>query len=378
MATYFDQQYQTYDNTVPQVRVISNIIQLIDPTDTPLIDALGGLDAARGKFQVRQNGKKIEILEDEYLPLESTLNHGTTVATDDTQFTVSDASILQDGSVVQVDNEYMVIKAVNLTNNQVTVYARDYGGTNATHASQAAYSIVGMARIEGDDADFIGLVDITAPFNYTSIYQAALNVSGTEQVIEHYGFDNSFSYQAQKQLPQQFRLIERACFHGIRAAGADGSPRSMGGLPTYITDNVITAGSAISKGKIDDVTEAIYADGGNPDILVVNHAVARDMKDIMDTSAFIQVGLEVQQIGTAPMARVSTQYGTLRVVMTRFCPVGIAYILDSSKVGLYTLRPFGWKPLAVTGDSRKGELVGEFSLLVANDKAHGAITGITS
>jgi hypothetical protein len=37
MATLFDQQKTTYSDTVAQVRVISNIIQLIDPVDTPLI-----------------------------------------------------------------------------------------------------------------------------------------------------------------------------------------------------------------------------------------------------------------------------------------------------------------------------------------------------
>jgi hypothetical protein len=53
-------------------------------------------------------------------------------------------------------------------------------------------------------------------------------------------------------------------------------------------------------------------------------------------------------------------------------------MLDSRKVGFYTLRPFFQKALAVTGDSQKGEVVGEYSLLVANDKAHGYIYGITS
>lgn len=378
MTTYYDQQITSYSDTTPHIRVISNIIQFIDPVDTPLLDALGGLDAARSKFKVRENGYKIELLEDEYLPVASTLNNGGAVATDATQFTVTDASILQDGSVILIDNEYMVVKDVNVTTNLVTVYARNYGGTNSTHATTAAYSIVGMARLEGDDADYIGVVDITAPYNYTSIFQAALNVSGTQQVIDQYGISNEFAYQAAKKIPELLRLIERALFHGVRAAGASGSPRSFGGLGTFITDNAVAVGGAIAKAKVDDAMEAIMTDGGNPTLMVIHPSIARDLKDLIDTSSFVRVGQDVQELGTQPMRRVNTQFGALRLLEDRWCPTGTGYILDPGKIGLYTLRPFGWKPLAVTGDSKKGEVVGEFSLLVANDKAHGKLTGITT
>lgn len=53
-------------------------------------------------------------------------------------------------------------------------------------------------------------------------------------------------------------------------------------------------------------------------------------------------------------------------------------LLDSGKAGFYTLRSFEMKELARAGDSLKGEVVGEFSLLLANDQTHGRITGITT
>ena len=66
------------------------------------------------------------------------------------------------------------------------------------------------------------------------------------------------------------------------------------------------------------------------------------------------------------------------MVMDRWCPVTEAYILESGKVGFYTLRSFEMKELSRAGDSLKGEVVGEISLLVANEEAHGKITGITT
>jgi hypothetical protein len=160
---------------------------MIDPRDTPLIAALGGLDAARSKFRVGLNGTKIELLEDELDPLATTANHGTTITTNATVITVTDSSFFQDGHVIQIDSEYMVVKSTDTTNNKITVYSRSYGGTNATHASTDAITIVGMARLEGDDADYGPVVDITAPYNYTSIFHKALRVTGTQQVIAQYG-----------------------------------------------------------------------------------------------------------------------------------------------------------------------------------------------
>jgi hypothetical protein len=372
----YDQQVTSYSDTTPHVRVIADVIKIIDPVDTPLIAALGGLDTARSKFEIKQNGYKVEILEDEYDPLTTTAAHGSTILTTDTVFTVADGSIFQDGHVIKMDDEYMVVKSIS--SEDVTVYSRSYGGTNATHTGSIAIEIVGMARLEGDDADYGPIVDITAPYNYTSIFQKALNVSGTMQAIDQYGISDEFAYQAGKALPHLLRLVEKMAFHGVRAAGSASAPRSAGNMKTFVTDNSVNAGGAIAKTDIDNLAERITLDGGSPDILVRNPSVANDVRALIDSSSFVRVDQENTMFGMLPITRVSTQYGLLRLVESRWCPVAESYMLDSRKVGFYTLRPFFQKALAVTGDSQKGEVVGEYSLLVANDKAHGYIYGITS
>lgn len=376
--TVYDQQVTSYSDTTPHIRIVSDVISLIDPVDTPLIAALGGLDSARSKFKIRGNGYKIEWLEDAYAPLSDTANQGTTITTNTTTLTVTDASIFQPGHVIQIDSEYMVVGAVNTTNNTLTVLARDYGGTNATHTTASTIYIVGMARLEGDDADYGPIVDIAAPYNYTSIFQKALNISGTQQVIDQYGISDEFSYQANKGVPELMRLIESAAFHGIRAAGSATAPRSFGGLGTFITSNSVNAGGAIAKTDIDNAMEYCMLDGSTPDLFVAHPSIMNDVRALIDSSSFVNVTQENTMFGMMPITRVNTQYGSLRVVESRWCPVATSYLLDSRKVGFYTLRPFAWKPLAVTGDSKKGELVGEFSFAVANADAHGYIYGLTS
>lgn len=283
MATQIDQPVNTYSDTAAQVRIIADVISMIDPRDVPLVSALG-LDSARSKFKVNGNGTKIEILEDELDTLVGALAKGTTetIATDDTNFKVADASIFQDGHVVLIDSEYMVIKTVDLSANTVTVYARDYGGTNSTHDGTAVMTIVGMARLEGDDADFGPVLALGNPYNYTSIFQKGIKVTGTEEVLDQYGKSDEFAYQANKTIPHLLRLVNRAGYHGVRAQGSATTNRSAGGLLTFITDNSVNAGGAIAKTDIDNLAEAVYADGGYPDLFVCNHAIANDLRALID------------------------------------------------------------------------------------------------
>lgn len=369
----FDQPKTSYTDTTPQVRAIGDLIHLIDPVDTPLISLLG-LDSARSKFRLNVNGTKIEWLEDEYDPVSGTLNHGTTVTTATLSITFTDASMIQPGHVLLIDAEYMVVDTVNTTSNAVTVKSRSYGGTNATHATGATWYIVGMARDEGDDADYGPIVDITAPYNYTAIFQKAIKVSGTMQAIDQYGIDNEFMYQSNKAVPHLLRLMERSIFHGVRAVGSATTPRSFGGLGTFITDNSQSLTTTITKASVDALAELVMGDGGMPDILVVNQATATNLRALLDSSSFVRVPQENDQFGMNPIEYVVSQFYRLRLIVDRWCPATKAYVLDSRKVGLYQLRPFASYELAKTGDSVKGEVVGEFSLAVANDKGHGYIT----
>jgi hypothetical protein len=377
MALY-DQPKSSYSATVNAKRIIADAIKLIDPINTPLLVALGGFNGARDKFELRGNGTKIEWLEDEYSPISDVANQGTTITTNTTTLTVTDASIFQDGHVIQIDDEYMVVKAADPVANTLIVYARNFGGTNATHATTSVIYIRGMARLEGDDADYVGVTPVTAPYNYTSIFQKALKITGTEDVLDEYGYESAFAYEANKAMPELARLVELQIFHGIRAVGTETAPRSMGGLNTFITNNTVDAAGAIAKTDIDNLAELVRLDGGMPNLFVCHPSIANDLRALLDTSSFVNLTQENQWFGMMAIEGIRTQYGTLQIVESLWCPLATSYVLDSRKIGLYELRPFQWHPLAKTGDSRKAEVVGELSLAVANDKAHGKITGITS
>ena len=47
----------TYSDTTPQKRIITDVISLIDPSDMPAIDALGGFDGASSEFRPFPSGR---------------------------------------------------------------------------------------------------------------------------------------------------------------------------------------------------------------------------------------------------------------------------------------------------------------------------------
>jgi len=372
-----DQQVTTYSDTAAHVRVISNAILLANPMDTPVV-AHFGLDSANRKFNIDMSRKsyKVELLEDTYEPLSTTANHGTTITTSTLTITVTDGTLFQPGMEIQIDSEYMVVSAVSATSNTITVFSRSYGGTNATHATGATINIVGMARLEGDDADYVGLTSLSNPYNYTAIFQKALNISGSEQVLSQYGKPSGeLVYQENKVVPERMRLIERKFFHGTRAAGSATTPRSFGGVGTYVTSNSSSITTTITKAAVDAVSKAIYDDGFMPDIFIIGTGGANTLHGLLDSSSFIRIGQENTMFGMRPVARLNTQFATdLMILTSRHCPATKAYMLDSGRVGFYTYRPFQSHDIAKAGDSDKREVVGEFSLLVGNGSlAHGYI-----
>lgn len=369
-----DQPKTTYSDLTPHRRVIGDMIHLIDPTDAPVVMKLG-LDSARSKFALNLNGTKIEILEDEYAATSDVAAQGTTITSTTLSITVTDASKFQDGSMIRIDDEIMVVSAINATTNVLTLYARPHSGsTKATHAATSTVQIVGMARLEGDDADYGPIQDITAPYNYTQIFQKGINVTRTQAKISQWGIDDEFQYQENKAVPELMRLVERAMFNSVRAIGTKVLPRSFGGLDTFITDNTTNITTTLTKAAIESVAKNIWDDGGNVDMLVVGSGGANTLHGLLDTSSFIRITQENTIFGMRPVARLNTQFFTdVELVVSRWIPANAAYLLNSSKVGFYTFDPFKSYEVARTGDSLKGEVIAELSLLLANDKSHGWI-----
>lgn len=375
MATILDLPMTTYSDSNTHKRIIGETINIIDPMDTPVIARLG-LDSARSKFRLSLNGMKIEIIEDEYMPLSHAANQGTTITSTTTDITFADASKVKVGQVLKLDDEYVVVSAVNTTTNVVSVQGRGFGSTTAaTHGATVSAQVVGMARLEGADADYGGVTKVSTPYNYMAIFEEAVKVTGSQAAINQWGIQDEYDYRMTKKKQELLRLVELMLFYGKRVEGSASASRSFGGFDVFITDNSSSITTTITKAAIDNLAKAIYDDGGRPDLLILPSSAANNLRNLIDSSSFLRVDQEETMFGMRPVTRVNTQFfENIELLVSRHCPATKAWLLDSKKVGLYTLRPFQDEVVARQGDYQAGEVIGEMSFLVANDKAHGYIT----
>lgn len=367
--------YNTYSDTTPQVRVVTDYISLLDPSDAPFIELIGGLDGASGKFQFRNQGKVVEWLEDTLTPLSGTLaQQSMTTATTVVTITVDDGDVFQPGHILLVGTEKMWVSAVS--GDVITVTRGFAGSTSATQASNAAYTIIGMARLEGDDSDPIGYTDITSNSNYTQIFHKEITVTGSEMAVDNYGFTDPYQYQAAKAIPEMMRLIERTLQYGYRSAGSTTTPRTMGGYQTFITSN-LADGSSITPTKIEDALELAYnAGGGGEFAAVVNPATYQTIKAKYDTSAYVRYAPEQTRVGML-VDKIVTPFGNVSFTVDRWQLSTLIPMLRLDNIGMLTLRPWQVEDLAKTGDARKTELVGEFTLCVRQDKSHALLTAVS-
>ncbi|MHC4186714.1 MAG: SU10 major capsid protein [Planctomycetota bacterium] len=75
-----------------------------------------------------------------------------------------------------------------------------------------------------------------------------------------------------------------------------------------------------------------------------------------------------------------SDFGICRVIVTRWMPQDAVMLLDSSRLNVLPLggRSFHFKPLASSGDYECGELIGEYTLELRNEAAHGIIRDLTA
>jgi hypothetical protein len=75
-----------------------------------------------------------------------------------------------------------------------------------------------------------------------------------------------------------------------------------------------------------------------------------------------------------------SDFGVCRIVTSRWMPQDAALLLDSSRISVMSLagRSFHFKPLASGGDYESGELIGEYTVELKNEAAHGLIRSLST
>jgi uncharacterized protein YodC (DUF2158 family) len=370
--------------TLPEIAEdVSDIIGIISPSEVPLLDALGDpLRQAQSTYH--------EWLEDSLVPNKDTISDGSISDPDgETSFDVAHGERFRVGDQIQVSGSGELMLVTDVSSNTITV-VRGYAGTTAENiADGQTVNILGNAALEGGDKPAARFTNRIRCGNYTQIFTASVEVSGTNIAASHLGISDEMDYQKSERLRELVRDLENTVINGGQpSANPQGSAsvrRSMKGIIPHISTNVYRTGDSgfptgtdLTEEMINYVLRQIWENSsGNVNLIVVGGYQKRQINSFLSASR----SFGPADVAYSDMVSVyESDFGVCRIIPSRYVPQDAVLLLDSSRVSVLPLagRSFHFKPLASSGDYECGQLIGEYTLEFKNEAAHGLIRGLAT
>jgi hypothetical protein len=368
---------------------VADLVGLVSPWETPLLDHLG--DPHRAATSTIH-----EWVEDALLPNTDTINQGSFSpdAQNATSITVTAGSRFRVGDQVRPGDLREVIFVTAVAGNVLTV-TRRYGGTpTGTLTNGMKLTILGNAAIEGDDRPATQFTSRTRRRNYTQIFTSAVEVSGSMQAARKIaGIADEVDYQKQERLREMLRDLENCVLNGVASAanpqGSSTIRRTMQGIIPAIATNQFTpgaggfpsgggSGNTLNEVVLNTAMRMVWEQASSRiDTIVCGGVQKRKINEFLaSTRVFGPKDTNYQN----RISVYESDFGLCRIIMSRWVPADTLLLLDSSRINVLPLagRSFQFKPLASTGDSTTGMLVGEYTLEFLNENAHGLVRGLAT
>ncbi len=367
-------------STLPELAEdVADVVSIVSPYETPLLDHLG--DPARSAQSTYH-----EWLEDALHPNTDGINDGSWVdAAADTSFVVDNAAYFQVGDLVQGagSSEVMLVTAVDTATETLTV-VRGYGGTTAADLTDdQVLTILGNAALEGADAPTARFTNRVRKGNYSQIFTSSVRVSGSDLAVRKLSLADELDYQKQERLREMLRDLENTVLNGVAAAanpqGSASVRRTMNGIIPSLTSNITDASAAaLTEATLNSALRSIWSNASaSIDTIVVNGFQKRKINNFITSSqSYAADDTTYRNL----VSIYESDFGVCRVILSRTVPADTVLLLDSSRIDVLPLagRSFHYKPLAASGDYEAGEIIGEYTLELRNESAHGMITNLAT
>lgn len=365
---------------------VADIIGIISPFETPLLDHLG---------EPRRPARSTvhEWIEDSLLPNSDQINQTTFTPgpTTATSITVDNGSRFRVGDQVRPEGAEEIMLVTAIATNTLTV-TRGYGGTTPfSLTDNLTLNILGNAAIEGDDRPATRFTNRARKQNYTQIFTASVEVSGSQLAASQIGLKDEADFQKQERLRELIRDLEHCVINGVApASNPEGSStvrRTMRGIIKTIATNQFEPGDSflpdgggansdlLTEDVLNAALRAVWANSAaRIDTIVVNGFQKRRINSFVGDRGYAPKDTKFKDL----VSVYESDFGVCRVILSRSVPADKVLLLDSSRLAVLPLagRSFHYKPLASSGDSEVGLVVGEYTLEMQNEAAHAFIRNL--
>ncbi len=374
--------------TLPEIAEdVSDIIGIISPFETPFLDHLG--DPRR-----EARSTVHEWIEDALLPNTDALNQTSfsPSPTTATSLTVDNGSRFRPGDIIKAADSLEVMLVTAVASNTLTV-VRGYGATTPEPlADNLKILIISNAALEGADAPAARFTNRIRKSNFTQIFSATVEVSGSQRAANTIGVQDELDFQIQERLRELLRDLENTVINGVAPAsdpqGSATTRRSMNGvLPSLATNRFqpntgpIPPGAGLSEDGLNEavLNAAIRLIWEQSSATIDTILVPGLQKRLINNFASDKRGFSPSDTRFRDLVSVyESDFGVARVILSRAVPNDTVILLDSSRIDVLPLagRSFQFKPLAAQGDRDAGQVLGEYTLELRNENAHGVITNL--
>jgi hypothetical protein len=372
MAVITGQRF-TYSDTVNEAIDMSSALDVLRPTDVPLLSYIGR-DSLRDPVQ----NTKHEWLEDDLRgQTTNAITSGLTNTTDPvtTSITSGDDTKFRAGDIVKVEDELMRVTA---TGSSSLTLSRGWGGsTNASHGSAILITLIAPALVQGSDLLGSRTTTKTGKYNYTQIFEEEVKVSATNQVTRKYTMQGDAQYQIGNHLELLGTNMEKALLFSRKAAPAAGLPGTMDGIRAVLSTNVYDkAGAALTQAMIEDALQDIWSAGAKAMCIVANATQKRRLDSFLDS--YREVSYEATSLGTI-VKSYESNFGTLDVLLDRWMLTNEVLIVDKTKIGFGPLRALAISKLPPTSrEFDVWQMSGEYTAEVRLEKSHALIKNLAT
>jgi len=304
--------------------------------------------------------------------LQTTVNVGC--AANGTTIVVNDPGVMNVDDVFQdsAGSQYIV----ESVGGGVNVTFRFLTGSTAqtTMVNNETVSVIGGATPQGKIADDMVVTPFVDYYNYTSILEDVVDLTGTEHAAMIRGEENSGQLIARKQM-ELVEKLQRQLVVGVRLKDEARKLTTMGGLKfmidTYAAANAVDFGGDIwatdrtVEDAIDDALDLIAEKAFEKPVMYVTPAFMKKFKYIQDDATRTVLREKSRGVGVVK-TYMSHTFGEIDVVQLQgMGEVMDDYIffVDESTIGYKAMQKRGWftSPLAKLGDSFRWQVLGEYT-----------------
>jgi hypothetical protein len=365
-----------------QPRQVEKLYESFDYMEFVLSRMIGKADEAAYAVQQDFTDERFPAVSD-ILAAQQLVGAANLTATDGNKFQVY--------NLIQIDNEIEWVTAV-AANVVTTTRGGSIGSTAAQHEIGAIIYIVSTATPENVAAVASATARGDTVTNFMQIYQRALKVSDRQDNAGSYhigkGKAEGPSHEYAWELARQFRVIarelEQQAWRGAPFAGtAGGLPSIMGGIPAYITTNVLDlASQPFTPMQVMDNAQLAWNQGGPTGMsrMIFAGAVARRA-----LSSFYKVNVNQKATDkriSLVVDEVETDLGTFQLAEANFwIPPALVVCIDPDNYKWKEWSGYGAihkSNLAIDGAYQKGAITCDKTIICGGNRVSWKFTSVST